>query len=435
MEKEILIEGFTKKGDGFGRVESGRVDVPHACPGDLVLAHLYKKRRNFIKSKILKIIIPSPHRVEAPCPHALFCGGCLWQGIDYRFQLEEKERSIKSPHSPIIPSELYHYRNKMEFNFSQNRAGTKFLGLMMGRQSRFVFDVNSCFIAPPWMASFLNALRIWWHASSLDAYNPLQNSGLLKTVTLRHSRSGEKMVILTTINGHLPLEAEKSLIELTQKELTNASLFVRVQKCAPKVPTSFEEKLLLGSPFIKETLRINDKDFVFKISPSSFFQPNTFQAEKIYSIVLSLLSPYQPATIYDLYSGTGTFAIALASIAKEVVAVELNPSSIADAKENASLNSISNVTFYQGDVEDVISTLTGSPDAVVLDPPRAGLSPLALTHLEKIAPKIIVYVSCNPETQAANIEALTGYTLKHLQPVDQFPHTPHMETVALLLKK
>lgn len=372
------------------------------------------------------------------CPHAHECGGCRFQDIDYALQLEQKQAVVAQAFplfsvEPIIPcADPWRYRNKMEFSFSQNKAGDKFLGLILRGSRGKVFNLNECLIASPWFAKTVQSVRGWWEKTHLRAYHFHKGEGTLRTLILREGkRTGEKMAMLTVsgnprfaltrpdINGFIEAIGDSSV-----------SIFLRIQQCIKGSPTQFYEMHLGGKDHIKEELHINGERLSFIISPTSFFQPNTLQAEILYAKALGMITP--SGHLFDLYAGTATIGMILAQKAEKVTSIELNPHAVFDAKANAELNGISNLELICGDVGKVLSEINSVPDLVVVDPPRAGLDALALEHLKRLSPRQILYISCNPISQAANIALLPDYHILKIQPVDQFPHTPHIENIVLL---
>lgn len=452
MEQDVTIQDFSRKGLGLATVEKqGRsfcVEVAHSVIGDQLKIELYKKKR---KGKLLQVLTPSSKRVEPRCSHATICGGCCWQQMDYQSQLEEKEKIIQKIFDPflmqgavsvfpMIPCKtIWQYRNKMEFSFSENRAGTQFLGLMIAQASTYVFNVLHCHLAKPWMSDVLAQTRTWWKNTRLKAFDPSTGEGHLRYLTMRHSFKTEQKLIFLTVSGKPEEAIHRTEIDSFVKQITqvveNPSIFIRVQQANKGSATQFFEMHLSGKDHILEKMNLSTKELTFKISPTSFFQPNTYQAEKLYQTCLDLVKLPQKATVYDLYAGTGTLGMAFSQIATKVVAIEMNAHAVCDAKENIEMNNIDNMTMYQGDVGAVLKTLPQETvDLVIVDPPRCGLDPKAIDQLKKIQAKQILYISCNPHTQAENIQELSkaGYQLKILQPIDQFPHTYHIENIALL---
>ena len=370
------------------------------------------------------------------CSHVSECGGCTLQQLPYEEQLRQKQAVIDHLFpmaQPIVPCQNpWHYRNKMEFSFSQNKAGEKYLGLILRSSRGKVFNLHECLLAPPWMAETLQRVKAWWDSTDIPAFHFHRGTGTLRTLTLREGRRTGDRLALLTVSGDPQYALTRSQLNGFLKALDDPTMstFLRVQQCIPKNPTQFFEMHLSGPDHIREELHLQGKTLTFKISPSSFFQPNTEQAELLYTQALAMTPP--AALVYDLYSGTATLGMAFALQAQKVIAIELNPYAVFDARINAEQNQISNITIECGDVGKLLSTLPETPDLVIVDPPRPGLDSLALEHLQRLNPPHILYISCNPTTQAKNIAELTHYTPQQVQPVDQFPHTSHIENIVLL---
>lgn len=440
---ESTVQSFSSKGYGI----ADDTEIAHVIPGDRILFELTRKKRLPKKGRLLEILTPSPDRIEPRCAHARTCGGCCWQQMTYSAQLKQKEERVRKAFNrqpdPIIPCDTpFGYRNKMEFTFSENRGGQRYLGLMIAQAEPYVFNLTECHLTSPWFAKVLSSVRTWWETSSLKAYFPPADTGSLRYLTLREAiRTGQKMAILN-VSGNPDFALTRPQLDgytaaVRSMIAEDISIFLRIHQTKKGRPTNFYEMHLSGPDHIIEELHLEQGPLTFKISPISFFQPNTLAAEKLYNAALSMLP--QCPTVYDLYCGTGTLGMAAARHAKQVIGIELSPESIIDAEANLLRNGISNMTLHQGDVGKVITHLMGQPhfvrpDAVIVDPPRAGLDSLALHHLKNLLPKTIVYISCNPLTQAENVAELqkAGYQLNRLQPLDQFPHTYHIENIALL---
>jgi len=442
-EAEVIIQKLSKKGDGIGFINDTKVEVPRTIIGDTVVAELYRKRRGVRRGKLLKVVKPSEDRVDVKCKHALFCGGCSLQQMAYTSQLKYKENFVRQIFSdyndielrPILFSDCWQYRNKMEFTFSENRAGMRYLGLMMGKMSRFVFNLEECFLASSWFSDTLASVRSWWNKNlALSAYNVINNTGVLKNLTLRESFSTkQKMVILTIVNNDLVPDQIQALVEAIGDR--DVSIYVRKMTVAKKMATQVQDIHIHGPKTIEEVLNIFGKNFRFTIGPSSFFQPNTMCAKLIYEKALSLIANQKQNIVFDLYAGASTLGILFSSFANEVIGIEENAQAVNDGRNNINLNNINNITLHVGDVGDILQNISiRDPDLVILDPPRAGLNLKAISSLLRLAPKKIIYISCNPLTQHENIKELKGYALKSLQPVDQFPHTYHVENIAYLVR-
>jgi 23S rRNA (uracil1939-C5)-methyltransferase len=379
------------------------------------------------------------------CIHVPDCGGCSSQQIPYSEQLIQKQAVIEKIFAPfdvpiatIIPcKDPYRYRNKMEFSFAQNKAGDRYLGLILRKSRGKVFNLQQCLISPPWMSEALQRVRSWWESTPLSAFNFRNGQGTLRTLTLREGRrTGDRLAMLT-VSGDPRFALTRTQLNGFIKALDDSkmSMFLRVQQAIPGKPTQFYEMLLSGPDHIKEKLHLQGKTLTFKISPTSFFQPNTEQAEVLYNQAIEIANMNPSSTVYDLYCGTATLGMAFALKAEKVIAIELNPHAVFDAKTNAEVNGISNIDIQCGDVGKLLSEASRiQPDLVIVDPPRPGLDSLAITALKRLQPHHILYVSCNPVTQVQNIAELSDYQIIYVQPIDQFPHTPHIENIVLLLK-
>ncbi len=384
------------------------------------------------------------------CRHFPTCGGCTRQQLSYPAQLALKQAYLEKlyegmPLLPIIPcSSPWQYRNKMEFSFSQDRAGSRFLGLFKKRAR--VVDLEECSIVPPWFMGVLAAVREWWAQSGLFAYR-MNDTGTLRTLIVREGRRmGDKLIMLTVSGNPLfamSREQRQSFVEAVFGAVgkERVAVFVRVQQICKGRETQFFEMHLAGPDHLLEKCTVEGKEFTFKISPSSFFQPNTEMAEVLYTQALGQIRA-RVAHLMDLYAGIGTLGLVCARKALQVTSIELNPYAVYDAESNKELNGVDHCTMVCGDVGKVLKERVFTPDFVspeclIVDPPRSGLDPTAMQVIRQLKPKEIIYVSCNPQTQVDNIRALAqeGYQADHLQPVDQFPHTTHIEMVAHLSVK
>lgn len=459
QEKIVYIDRFSLKGRGMAR--ESRIEVVGALPGEEVLIELGHKRKKGRQGYLRQIVSPSVDRVAPRCRHVPDCGGCAFQPLAYEAQLELKERMVRHEFASLCPPEIrpilgcenpWRYRNKMEFSFSENRAGEKFLGLLLAGRKGKVLNLSECHLASEWFTQALGAVRTWWEESNLKAYHHRSNEGHLRTLTLRESQQGKGKMAILTVSGNpsFALKREKmdSFVQTLKKVTSDEhlSIFLQIHQIAEGRPSQFFEMLLDGPDHITERLHVTlggkTHTLDFKISPTSFFQPNTKQAEKLYSCGLQMLSSLSGARVFDLYCGGATLGLSAAKMGKEVVGIELNHHSVFDAGWNKEVNGIKNFTIYRGDVGELITKWRQDPqfvppDVVILDPPRAGLDQKALTHIAQLGAKEILYISCNPKSQAANVKELVeaGYVLKIVQPVDQFPHTVHIENICLLSRR
>lgn len=470
---KLDITSFSKEGHGIGCVaypegKQSIVEVPFTLPGDEVQASLFRRHKGVYQSRLEQIEKPAENRVAPRCIHFGECGGCRWQQMPYEDQLRQKELNIQHHFAPYLHPQLtihpilpclppWLYRNKMEFSFSSDRAQNRYLGLFLYSGRGRVFNLTECHLMQPWVVEAAKTIRLWWEESNIEAYHPTKNTGSLRTVTLREGRrTGDRMIMLT-VSGNpefaLHKEQLKRFVTLLREAVEpkdpqeHLSIFLRIQQIAKGRPTQFYEMLLYGPDHIREELFIQTEEhlsaerFKFRISPTAFFQPNTEQAERLYSRALQMGKIPPNSLVYDLYCGTGTLGICAAKQAREVIGIELSPESVLDARENIKLNNLENITILAGDVGHVLAQLQlegkPRPDVVLIDPPRAGLEPKAIQHILALKAPKLIYISCNPATQAANMESLLkeGYQLQAIQPVDQFPQTLHIENIAILTLK
>lgn len=466
---QLKITEFSKEGQGKGiwHPQEGQpqpVEVPFSMPGDEVSVRLLKKKGGIYHSQPVEWLHLSEDRVTPRCRHFGHCGGCRWQHIAYEDQLKQKEAFIHRYLDPFLHADTawhsivpchppWQYRNKMELTFSSDKAGHRYLGLILYGTRGHVFQMQECHLTREWAIDAVEVVSQWWADSALDAYHAGGDKGSLRTLTLREGeRTGDRLVMLT-VSGNPAYALNQKQIDHFVAVLRQAiepvlpeqklSIFLRIQQIAKGQRTQFYEMLLYGSDHIREILHIetahNERHSLhFRISPSAFFQPNTRQAEQLYSRAIQLMQAPAGGVVYDLYCGTGTLGICMAKQAKEVIGIELSPESALDARENVKHNHLSNISIRTGDVGHLLAFLLQDkqlrPDIVMIDPPRVGLDSRALEHLLAMKAPLLTYISCNPATQAANLEILVkgGYRMRSVQPVDQFPQTIHVENIVVL---
>ncbi|NGX57090.1 MAG: 23S rRNA (uracil-C(5))-methyltransferase RlmCD [Candidatus Anoxychlamydiales bacterium] len=456
---QTTILSFNDKGLSISKDQNNNKIVSiNGVIEDEVLLELNKKRRNIIKGKILEVIKPSKYRTSPKCSHFEMCGGCTLQNYKYESQLAFKEKMVLGTFKEeinnganfysIVESNPFEYRNKMEFSFSQNRANDNFLGLMIKGANRYVFNIKRCYLVKEWFSNVLNNTRSWFEKEKINPYRPLDNVGLLRNLIIREGiNCNEKMVVLVLSDlNELTKDQINSFIETVKKSVDDTSklsIFLKIIHAKKGSPTTYEEILLFGKDHINEKLNINineiNLELNFKISPSAFFQPNTTQAQKLFSLALKYLNIQKDDIVYDLYTGTGTLGLILSKLAKKVIGIELNIDACKNANQNIKNNNIDNFTILNGDVGKVLNDLISkkeyiSPDVVCVDPPRAGLDDLAIENIKVLNPKKILYISCNIKTQKQNIDILKnyGYIPIIIAPIDQFPHTTHIENIIIL---
>lgn len=443
VELEVLDLAFG--GKGVARLDGLVVLISNAVPGDIVKAKILKRKRSFAEAEVFEIIRESEKRTSPECSHFGFCGGCVLQNLKYEHQLEHKTKQVKdslvhiggfkdTDVNPIIGSEkLYFYRNKMEFSFDKNEAGELILGLHPRGRYDQVFDLKECFLESELSNQIVDWIRQFFREKKLSTYDLRKHQGFLRYLTVREGKNtSEVMVNLVTNKGDFAYQDEFAE-GLTEKFPQITSVVRNITSRLANIAVGEEEVLLAGKEFITEKVG----DFHFDLSANSFFQTNSYQVEKLYNVVKDFADLKGIEHVLDLYCGTGTISIFLSPQAKKVIGVESLPQSVNDAKRNASRNNVSNCEFVCGEAKKVLSELITRGekfDVVVVDPPRAGLHPDVVAYLSDIKIEKLIYVSCNPATLARDLKLFCegGYKIDQVQPVDMFPHTPHIETVVKL---
>lgn len=454
--KILAIDSLSPKGRAFD--EKKKFEVIGALPNEEVLIRLGPKKKKIQICFLEEVVKASQKRILPRCGHFPLCGGCAFQQWDYSAQLRHKENEIKKEFHrliekdhpaflPIIGCENpWQYRNKMEFSFSENSRGEKFLGLMMAGYRGRVFNLSECFLVSPWFSEIVKAVKTWWEKSDLHAYRHSADFGHLRTLTLREAIQGSGKMVILTVSGNPKFALKRAQIQKFVEKIRalgnedTLSIFLQIQQIAPGKPTQFFEMPLFGPDHITEQLNIEiageKKTLLCKLSPTSFFQPNTKQAGVLVSQALKMINNWKGKKVYDLYCGGAIFGLSAAFIAEEVIGIERNPYAVFDARWNQEANKIENFSIFRGDVGENLEKGQSffKPDVVIIDPPRSGLDSKTLAYLKQCKAKEILSISCNPQTQAKNIEELTssGYQLIKIQPIDQFPHTPHVENIAIL---
>ena len=457
---EIIDAGA--EGKAVGKKEGLTVFVTFAVPGDVVDVEVFKKKKGYAEARIINIKKKSPHRIEPKCTHFGLCGGCKWQILDYETQLKYKQKQVEDafrhlgkfefpPILPIIPSKnQYEYRNKLEYTFTNLRwldeddmrlrdAGksleTRGLGFHIPGKFDKVLDVKHCSLQAEPSNKIRNSVRQYAIEHNISFYNIRNHEGILRNIIIRNNIKNEWMVIvsLTEMN-----KKTKQLLDFIQNQYPQIiSLFYVINTKLNDSISDLEPVLYAGAPYISETM----EDLQFKIGPLSFFQTNSLQTLELYKTAREFAQISSKDIVYDLYTGTGTIALFVAKQAQRVIGIEYVEAAIEDAQYNAQQNGITNVEFIAGDMKNVLCRgvmhcAPTDPDVVITDPPRAGMHPDVVARLLEMAPSKIVYISCNPATQARDITELAKkYCVVSVQPVDMFPHTHHVENVALLKRR
>lgn len=455
--ENIKIESVAAEGNSIAHVDGKVLFVPQCIPGDIVDVRINRKKSGYMEGSVVKMVSPSPLRTEPFCAHYGICGGCKWQSLPYELQLKYKQQQVidqlsrigklELPDiSPILGSEeTRYYRNKLEFTFSNKRwfltgenpdeiCGADRLGLGFHISGFFdkVLDIKECHLQPEPSNEIRLFLKKYAIAHNLSFFDLREQTGYLRNMIVRTSSTGEVMVIL--VFAYEDREAREALLDALGAAFPQiTSLHYVVNE---KRNDSIADQACIhyaGADCIYEQM----EDLKFRIGPKSFYQTNSKQAYRLYSVVREYANLSGNETVYDLYTGTGTIALFLSGKAKKVVGIEYVKEAIEDAEINARNNNIGNSRFFAGDMKDMLTgefiERNGHPDLVVLDPPRAGIHPDVAQVLLEAAPGRIIYVSCNPASQARDLSILSQkYKITAVRPVDMFPHTHHVENVVAL---
>jgi 23S rRNA (uracil1939-C5)-methyltransferase len=468
--ENITITDFAAEGKSIARVDDMVVFVPWAVPGDVVDLQVRRKKHSFMEAEITRMVKPSPLRTEPFCQHFGVCGGCKWQQLPYEEQLRMKQQQVYDQLTRIGKVELpelrpilgsvktREYRNKLDFGCANKRYLTKeeistiaadegaknqpAIGFHITGAFDKILPIERCWLMDDLHNQIRNAVRDYAIANGISFFDLRMQKGLLRDVIIRNSASGEWMVIVQFHYDETGGEQEAlGLLQHIADKFPQVTslMYLDNQKCNDTIG---DQQILTfkGTDHIFELM----EDLRFKVGPKSFYQTNTEQAYHLYSVVRELAFPpltsHHSPLIYDLYTGTGTIANFVARKAQKVIGIEYVPEAIEDAKVNSEVNGITNTLFFAGDMKDLLTdefiARHGRPDVIITDPPRAGMHPDVVKTIMRAAPQRIVYVSCNPATQARDLQVLCAdYRVDVVQPVDMFPHTPHVENVVLLTKR
>lgn len=453
----VVIESVAAEGRSIAKIDGKVLFVPFAIPGDVVDIEITRKKSGWMEGVVKRLVTPSPDRIEPFCSHYGVCGGCKWQLLPYPLQLKYKQQQVEDqllrigglelPEIlPIMGSEkTIKYRNKLEFTFSNKRwldtildaeALTEVerygLGFHISGMFDKVVDIKKCYLQDEPSNEIRNHIREFAINNGYTFFDIREQNGFLRTLIIRTSSIGETMVIVVmTEDDKDKIYKLMSSLTSTFPQITSLNYIVNNKK--NDTINDLEVINYHGRDCIYEEM----EGLRFRIGPKSFYQTNSRQAYRLYSIVREFASLSGNEVLYDLYTGTGTIALFLAAKVSKVIGVEYVPEAIEDAKINADLNNVKNSTFFAGDMKDVMSeefiVQNGKPDVIILDPPRAGVHPDVINVIIKVKPSKIVYVSCNPATQARDLSLMKDlYSIVKVQPVDMFPHTHHLENVVLL---
>ena len=458
--ENVLIESVAAEGKALAHVDGMVVFVDFAVPGDVVDIQVLKRKKNYMEGRIQRIVKPSADRLEPLCPHFGVCGGCRWQPLPYAMQLEAKRQQVEDqlirighlnvPEiRPTLPSpKTEYYRNKLEFSASARRwilpeedaesipeNDRMGLGFHVGKFFDKVLDIRDCHL----QAEPSNAIRLFIKKfcveNGLEFYNIRENNGFFRNMFLRNNSEGDIMLILCF--GYEDKPRREALLDAVSARFSEIkSLYYVVNTKLNDSISDQSPVLYKGEDAIYETM----EGLRFKIGPKSFYQTNSEQAYRLYCVAREFAALTGDEVVYDLYTGTGTIAQFVCAKASKVIGIEYVPEAIEDARVNSAANGISNCEFFAGDMKDVLNEefigRHGKPDVIILDPPRAGIHPDVADVILKAAPSRMVYVSCNPASQARDLAILCrDYEITAVQPVDMFPHTMHVENVVSLVRK
>ncbi len=434
---ELTIDSLAHGGNGVARLDGYVVFVAGAVPGDHVRAVVGKSKRAYAEARAVEVLEPSPDRIPPLAHHP----GAPWQVLPYQRQLEVKATQVREALErigrlsdfelePIVPAaEEWRYRNKLEYSFGRGPAGELVCGFHAPGRWDEIVPMDDCLLASERSNTVREQVLAWARAHDLSPWDRREQRGLLRNLVIREGRrTGELQVRLVTSPGAIETD---SLIDAVECD----GLFWTRQEQLGESTVGGDTVLLAGAPQLRE--QIGGLEFL--VSPEAFFQTNTEMAEQLYALAAEMAQLRGHERVFDLFSGIGTIGLTLAARAREVVGVEIVESAVADAIENARRNDVLNARFYAGDIRLAMRDLVaeaGRPDVLVVDPPRAGLSQKVVRRIIEAQPSRVVYVSCNPTTLAPNAAQMVeaGYRLTRVRPVDMFPQTPHIESVALLEK-
>lgn len=438
---DLSIDSIAFGGEGVGKYPYEdrlfTVFVRGVVPKDRVRVKITGKKRTYARALVVDFLEKAENRIEPKCGHFLSCGGCSLQNLAYKNQLKIKEQQVKDAmrriggiDEDVVKSIIgceneWLYRNKMEFSFDLKNDGLH-LGLHLKRRFHDVVDIEECFLFDFPAPDLMPKMR--------EFFRNFPSESLKSLILRRGVNTGEYMIALVTENMEKQGEIVKNFASFVQEFRFESVYHINHTNRQGQKKTT-EETLLGGKPTINETLKLkNGPELKFEISPQSFFQPNTVQAQNLYSLALGHAALSGKETVYDLYCGTGTIGLCASAAAKKVYGVEINETAVQNAKANAELNGVTNVSFLAGDCAQMISEIDDPPDTVIIDPPRNGLHGKAFPVVSDLAAPRIVYISCNPTTLARDINLFTktGYKAELVQPVDMFPQTHHIESVAVL---
>ena len=457
----VTITDIGAEGKAIARINDMVVFTTHVVPGDVVDLQVTKKRKNYSEARVVSLLKKSPDRIDAFCQHFGICGGCKWQYLPYEKQLFYKQKQVADQLKrlgrielpdvmPIIGSkENLFYRNKLEFSFSNKRwlsqeeisqdqvliEKSEALGFHVPGLFDKIVDIRACWLQPEPSNALRNFIREYALENTLEFFDIRNQTGFLRNMIIRTSSIGENMLIIAFYKEDL--EKREALLNAVSKQFPElTSIMYVINEKANDTLTDQDILLFKGRDHIFEEM----EGLRFKIGPKSFYQTNPAQAYNLYKAARDFAGLTGKEVVYDLYTGTGTIANFIAGRAEKVIGIEYVPEAIGDAKVNSEINHIENTQFYAGDMKDILNRnfieKHGHPDVIITDPPRAGMHEDVINTILEVQPDRIVYVSCNPATQARDLGLMDEqYKVAKVQPVDMFPHTHHVENIVLMIRR
>lgn len=461
-EIELEIDSAAYKGKGIGKVDGLAVFVPNTAPGDRVKTRIVKKKKNYREGKLLEILESGPNRIEPKCQHAQQCGGCNWQHVSYEHQLQFKQEQVKDHmhrigglthldvNETIGCDDIFYYRNKMEYSIGHKRwlsreeinrdefVSDRCFAAGLHAPGRFdkILNINECHLQDPISYEILDFIRSWCREHEIPPFNRIDHEGFMRNVVIRKAHHTDDLMV-NIVTYQDDQEIMENLADALLEEFPEITTIINnVNDTRSPTAVGRYENVIHGPGYITDYIG----PYHFNIDANAFFQTNTAQAEQLYEVAKDFADIQDGEIIYDLYCGVGTLSIFLSDKAKQIVGIELEEVTIKNARKNAEENEIENVSFVEGDMKDVftedITDQHGEPDCLITDPPRSGMHPDVVERLKELKVPKLVYVSCNSSTMARDLKELDDvYNILEIQPVDMFPQTYHIETVANLRLK
>lgn len=445
---EVSIEDLAYGGKGVGKVNGLVILIRGGLPGDILRVKIKKKKKNFAEAELIELLQGSEKRINPACSHFGLCGGCIWQNLDYKSQLYYKKKTVEDslkhlggfsdfePEEILSSEDIYFYRNKMEFSFGADPEKKLILGLHPYQNFKEVFDLEKCHLQSESSNEVVHWIKDFCRSKGLVPYDIKEHKGFLRYLAIREGKNKTEMMV-NLVTFYEGFEKSNDFVSGLLQNFPQIKSVL--QNINPKLATiAFGEKevVLGGRKVIQEKIgRLR-----FEISANSFFQTNSKQAERLFRMVTEYAELDGSEEVLDLYSGTGAISLFLSEQAKRVTGIESVEDSVRNAKRNAELNSVKNCRFILGEAKEVLSSLAQegyAPQVIVVDPPRGGMHKKVISSILYLKPEKIIYVSCNPSTLARDLKYLCekDYTLEKIQPIDMFPQTCHIESVAKLRRK